>query len=160
MQKIAIILGVLLIVLAGGVIIIHGMLHTGIAINKTQQSSTYAITVNTTAKDKPIDSSFLNQGFYLLNGSNDTIYLVFYKPITKVIIFNQTFIRGGPLSTFNGILGLQNATIYSELGKMNEVTVQIYNGTAWQTVTLPVYYTPQSMQPYAWLYPEGIAYPL
>ena len=157
MQKIiAIILGVLLIALAGAVVIIHGMLHTGIAINKTQQSST-ATEVKTIASPPVI-----HQGFYLLNESNDTIYLVFYEPITKVVIFNQTFVRGGPLSTFNGVLGLQNATIYSELEKMNEVTVQIYNGTAWQTVTLPVYYTPQSMQPYAWLYPEetGIVYPL
>jgi len=150
-------------VLAGTILIIHGMLYSNITTNKIQQTSTYTTTTNitTTIKPKPIASPpFIFQGLYLLNGSNNTVYLVFYKPITKVIIFNQTFVRGGPLSTFNGILGLQNTTIYSELEKTNNVTIQLYNGSAWETVTLPVYYVSQPMQPYAWLYLEETISPL
>jgi len=148
MEKTAIILGVLLVVLAGTVLLIHGMLYSNIVTNRMQQTSTYTTTINitTTIKPKPITSpQFIFQGFYLLNGSNSTFYLVFYKPITKVIISNQTFIRGGSLSTFDGILGLQNTTVYSEFEKTNNVTVQLYNGTAWETVTLPVYYVSQPM---------------
>jgi len=167
MKKIAIVLIVLMAMLGTTVVIFHGMLHNSITTtNKMQQTSTYTITSTTStvtkAKGKPIASPpFVLSGFYLLNGSNNTVYLVFHKSITKVIIFNQTFVRGPPISTFNGILVLQNVTVYSQLEKTGEVTIQVYNGTGWQIVTLPVYYTSQQMQPYAWLYPEepGTVYP-
>ena len=96
----------------------------------------------------------LSEGIYLLkNGS--MIYIVYNEPITQLKIFNYTFIRGGPISTFNGVLELQNTTIYQELENQKEISIQIYNGTSWKTVTLDIMYTAQVLQPYAFLVPSN-----
>ena len=96
----------------------------------------------------------LSEGIYLLKNSN-VVYIVYYEPITQLKIFNYTFIRGGPISTFNGVLELQNTTIYQELENQKEVTVQIYNGTSWKTITLDIVYTTQVLQPYGFLVPSN-----
>lgn len=161
MEKLFIITGLLLIVLAGIVVVSHEMLNNNINVQQystsssVEQSNTQAtdvVTVSTPAQQ------LSGEGIYLLNGSNSTIYIVFSQPITKVIIFNATFVRTGPISVFNGALELQNSTLYSQLSNLNKVTIQIYNGTAWETVTLQIYSTSHEIQTYGFLVPEGQIY--
>ena len=96
----------------------------------------------------------LSEGIYLLkNGS--VVYIVYNEPVTQLKIFNYTFIRAGPISTFDGVLELQNTTIYQELENQKEITVQIYNGTSWKTITLDAMYTSQVLQPYGFLVPSN-----
>lgn len=95
------------------------------------------------------------EGIYLLKNSSGVIYIVYSHPITRLKIFNYTFVIAGPISTFNGILELQNMTLYQELENQKEMTLQIYNGTSWDEITLDVNYIAQSLQPYAFLVPSG-----
>ena len=57
---------------------------------------------------------------------SNVVYIIYYGPITRLKIFNYTFVISGSLSTFNGVLELQNATVYQKLQDQKEVTVQIF----------------------------------
>lgn len=101
----------------------------------------------------------LSEGIYLLKNSS-VVYIVYCEPITRLKMFNYTFIGGGPISTFNGVLELQNMTVYQVLENQKEITIQIYNGTSWKTIILDVIYTTQVLQPYAFLVPNNEIEPL
>jgi len=100
------------------------------------------------------NSVTLSKGIYLLRNSSSVVYIVYYGQITKLKVLNYTFVISGPLSTFNGVLELQNATVYQKLQSQKEVTVQIYNDSTWESITLEIMYTSQSLQPYAFLVPS------
>jgi len=115
----------------------------------TEQNSNTSIKQNSSI----IVINTVSKGIYLLKNSSSIVYIVCYQPITKLKIFNNTFVIAGPLSTFNGVVELQNATMYQKLQGQKELTVQIYNGT-WESITLVISYTSQSLQPYAFLVPS------
>jgi len=119
----------------------------------TEQNSITAIKQNSSIIVINNSVNILSKGIYLLRNSSSVVYIVCYGQITKLKIFNYTFVISGPLSTFNGVLELQNATMYQKLQDQKEVTVQIYNGT-WKSITLDIYYTSQSLQPYTFLVPS------
>jgi len=130
--------------------------------HKTQQNSLNFITEQNSSSTIKQNSSIivinnsvmiLSKGIYLLRNSSSVVYIVCYGQITKLKIFNNTFVIAGPLSTFNGVVELQNATVYQKLQGQKEVTMQIYNGT-WESITLVISYTSQSLQPYAFLVPS------
>lgn len=131
--------------------------------HKTQQNNLNSITEqnsNTIIKQNSSiivinnNSVMLSKGIYLLKNSSSVVYIVYYGQMTKLKIFNHTFVIAGPLSTFDGVLELQNATLYQKLQGQKEVTVQIYNGTSWKSITLDIYYTSRNLQPYAFLVPS------
>jgi len=131
--------------------------------HKTQQNSLNFITEqnsNTTIKKNSSiivinnDSVTLSNGIYLLRNNSSVVYIVYYEPINKLKIFNFTFVISGPLSTFDGVLELQNATVYQKLQSQKEVTVQIYNGTSWKNITLDISYASRNLQSYAFLVPS------
>jgi len=124
--------------------------------HKTQQNSLITGQNSTTSikqNSSIIVINTVSKGIYLLKNSSSIVYIVYYQPITKLKIFNNTFVNAGPLSTFNGVVELQNATVYQKLQDQKELTVQIYNGT-WESITLVISYTSQSLQPYAFLVPS------
>jgi len=127
-------------------------------INYISRSSTTLTQSNTSVTSSIIAvknvTTPLSEGIYLLNNSN-IIYIVYGQPITQLKIFNYTFVRGGPISTFNGIIELQNTAIYQELENQKEISIQIYNDTSWKTITLYIMYTTQGQQPYAFLIPNN-----
>jgi len=120
----------------------------------TEQNSNITIKQNSSIIVINNNSITLSKGIYLLRNSNSIVYIVYYGQITKLKIFNYTFVIAGPLSTFNGVLELQNATVYQKLQCQKEVTVQIYNGTLWESITLEIMYTSRNLQPYAFLVPS------
>ena len=117
----------------------------------TEQNSTSIIKQNSSIIVINNDSVTLSKGIYLLRNSSSLVYIVYYGQMTKLKIFNHTFVIAGPLSTFDGVLELQNATVYQKLQGQKEVTVQIYNGTSWKSTTLDIMYTSRNLQPYAFL---------
>ena len=143
-------------------LIIVAIVALVLVTHKTQQNSLNSImeqNSNTTIKQNSSkivinnDSVMLSKGIYLLRNSSSVVYIVYFGPITKLKVFNYTFVISGPLSTFDGVLELQNATLYQKLQGQNEVTVQIYNGT-WKSITLDISYTSHTLQPYAFLVPS------
>jgi len=129
--------------------------------HKTQQNSLITEqNSNATIKQKSSiivmnnNSITLSEGIYLLKNSSSVVYIVYYGQITKLKIFNCTFVIAGPLSTFDGVVELQNATVHQKLQGQKEVTVQIYNGTSWKSITLDISFTSQNLQPYAFLVPS------
>jgi len=110
----------------------------------TGQNSNTAIKQNNSIIVINNDSVTLSNGIYLLRNSSSVVYIVYYGQITKLKIFNYTFVISGPLSTFNGVVELQNATVYQKLQSQKEVTVQIYND-AWKSVILDISYTSRNL---------------
>ena len=144
-------------------LIIVAILALVLITHKAQQNSITGQNSNTTIKQNSsviaINSSAVpSEGIYLLRNSS-IVYIVYYKPITGIKIFNYTFDIAGPLSTFNGVLELQNSNVYQKLQSQKEVTVEIYNGSKWENITLEVMYTSQSLKPYAFLVPSGEVIP-
>ena len=151
-MKVLIALSLIILVIVALVVITHktqqNSLITEQNLNSTiKQNSSIIVTNNSV--------TILSKGIYLLRNSSSVVYIVCYQPITKLKIFNYTFAIAGPLSTFNGVLELQNATVYQKLQSQKEVAVQIYNGTSWKSITLNISHTSRNLQPYAFLVPSG-----
>jgi len=154
-MKSLIALSLIMMTLVGGLVLVTHKTQQNSLNSITEQNSNTAIKQNSSIIVINNNSVTIpSKGICLLRNSSSVVYIVYYGQITKLKIFNYTFVISGPLSTFDGVVELQNATVYQKLQGQKEVTVQIYNGTSWKSITLDVSYTSQSLQPYAFLVPS------
>ena len=153
-MKSLIALSLIMMALVGGLVLVTHKTHQNSLNSITEQNSNTAIRQNSSIIVINNSVNILSKGIYLLKNSSSVVYIVYYGQMTKLKIFNHTFVIAGPLSTFDGVLELQNATVYQKLQGQKEVTVQIYNGTSWKSITLDISYTSRNLQPYAFLVPS------